>query len=57
MAHTYTSSVIFTVHLMVAGIENLDTQKTFTMTVTEYPNTAFHLKSNRRYDERHDDEH
>lgn len=56
MAHTYMRSGTFTVHQIVTGIENLDTQKTFTMTVTGYPNTAFHLKSNRRHDERHDDE-
>lgn len=48
-AHTYSLSGTFTVHLTVAGVEGIETQKTFTITVTGYPNTTFNFKANRRY--------
>lgn len=49
VAHTYSLSGSFTVHLTAAGIEGVNTRRTFTVTVTGYPNTAFDFKSNRRY--------
>jgi alpha-galactosidase len=47
--HTYTLAGDFTVRLIVAGVEGLDTTRTFTIRVTGFPQTAFRLKANRRY--------
>jgi alpha-galactosidase len=47
--HTYTVAGTFTVRLAATGVEGPETVKTFPISVTGFPTTAFDLKANRRY--------
>jgi alpha-galactosidase len=49
VVHTYTMAGDFTVRLTATGIDGRDTQKTFTIAVSGFPNTAFHFRASRRY--------
>jgi alpha-galactosidase len=49
VVHTYTMAGTFTVRLTAAGVEGPSTLKSFSITVSGYPSTAFDLKANRRY--------
>jgi alpha-galactosidase len=48
-SHTYTMAGTFTVKLTVHGVEGLDSHNNYVIKVSGFPNTAFHLKRNRRY--------
>lgn len=45
LSHTYTFAGKFTVHLAVQGVEGLNTEKTYSITVTGFPNTVIQLHS------------
>ena len=49
VSHTYTVARTYPVTLVVAGVDGLSTHKTFSITVTGFPDTLFHLSRNRRY--------
>jgi alpha-galactosidase len=48
-SHNYTMAGTFTVKLAVHGVEGLDSHNNYVIKVVGFPNTAFHLKQNRRY--------
>lgn len=48
LSHTYTLARKFTVHLTVQGVEGLDTEKTYSITATGFPNTVIQLHSSPR---------
>ncbi len=49
VSHTYTVAGTYSGSLAVKGVEGLTAHRTFTVTVTGFANTAFHLSQNRRY--------
>jgi alpha-galactosidase len=49
VSHTYTVAGTYPVRLTVNGIEGLSTHKAFSINVTGFADTEFHLSNNRRY--------
>ncbi len=49
VSHTYTLAGTYPVSLTVNGIEGISTRKAFSINVTGYADTEFHLSNNRRY--------
>jgi alpha-galactosidase len=49
VSHTYTLAGTYPVSLTVKGIEGISTHKAFSINVTGYADTEFHLSNNRRY--------